>query len=123
MAGTRASDSQGEETVRRVIQLGGISGWDDKELGRMGDAAAVDVAKFVGGDNLSEQQAGSVLAVLQLAFSSPKLVATPSDREPRAALFVLRYLEATAANAAVKQRVAEARSLILQNYEKYKANP
>jgi len=66
LAGPRASDSQGEETVRRVIQSGGISGWDDKELGRMGDAAAVDVAKFVGGDSLSEQHAGSVLTVIQI---------------------------------------------------------
>ena len=119
----RASESQDEQTVRRVIQSGGMSGWDDKELGKMGDAAAVNIARVVGGSDLSEKQAESVLTVLQLAFSAPRLVTNPSDREPRVALFVLRYMEATATNAALKQQVTETRDRILQNCEEYKANP
>ena len=122
LVGMRASESQGEQTVRRVIQSGGISGWDDKELGKMSDAAAVNIATVVGGSDLSEKQTESVLAVLQLAFSAPRLVTNLPDREPRVALFVLRYLEVTTRNAALRQQVTETKTRILQNYEKYKAS-
>jgi hypothetical protein len=113
---THSQDSPGtsEQVIRHIIESGSYDGQDDKQLSRIGDAAAIQTIRIIGGKNISDPEAENVLAVLELAFSDPKLVANPSDQIPRACLFVLRYLELGATNADLKQRIDKTRGRILK---------
>ena len=100
LSGTAYSQSptvatQEEDVVRRVITSGGYDGFADKALSRMGDPVAVQVTKVVAGRELTEQEIDGVLLAIHLAFSDSKLVIEPSDRTPRATLFVLHSYCAT----------------------------
>jgi hypothetical protein len=101
-----------EDVVRRVITSGGYDGFADKALSRMGDAVAVQVARIVAGRDVTDQEIDGVLLVIHLAFSDSKLVLEPSDRTPRATLFVLRYLNLLARDPAVRARVEETRMFV-----------
>jgi hypothetical protein len=102
------------QAIANVIESGAYSGTTDKQLSRMGDAAAVDVAKIVAGRQLSSHEIDGILIVLQLSFSSPQLVSTTSDRQPRATLFVLQYLTLAATDSDVKIRIGQARESIVR---------
>jgi hypothetical protein len=103
-----ASDPEG--MIRQVIETGRMDGHVNKQLCWMGDAAAVHIVKIIGGRNLTGQEASSVLDILWIAFAAPKLVENPSDREPRATLFVLRYLALDTTDPGLKRRIEEERN-------------
>jgi hypothetical protein len=105
----QATNLGSEEMIAKVIESGAIDGVVDKQLSRMGDAAAVDVARIVAGRTLTSQEIDGVLAVLHLAFSRQEIVLTESDRTPRAALFVLQYLALVATDPGVKARAVKER--------------
>jgi hypothetical protein len=109
---TRSQDiaSDPEVMIRRVIETGRMDGHVNKQLCWMGDAAAVHIVKIVGGRNLTGQEASSVLDILWIAFTAPKLVENPPDREPGATLFVLRYLALDTTDPGLKRRIEEERT-------------
>src|SRR5579872_6539127 len=96
-----------EQVVARVIDSGTYDGITDKEVSRLGDAAAVAVTKAIG-DKFLNQQAltasdiGNVLLVFHLAFAAPVIVANPSDRQPKTTLFVLQSLTALTNDSALR---------------------
>lgn len=98
--------------VEKVISSGGYSGTTDKQLSRMGDAAAVELARVIGGRTPTPNEIDGALLVLRLAFSNPKLVAAASDRTPGVALFVLQDLAHEAQDPGVKSRIAETRASV-----------
>src|SRR5258708_34656926 len=110
-AQTTANSSE-EATVKRIIESGGYWGIDDKQLGRMGDAAAVAVTKVIGTKNITAQDIEMVLIVLHLSFSAPRLVEKVSDRAPRTTLFVLQSLDALTTDQRLKQRIVEERTFV-----------
>lgn len=95
------------DVISKVIESGSYGGGADKLLSRMGDAAAVQVVKIVAGKKLNSHEIDGVLIVLQLAFSDPKLVATATDRQPRAAAFVLQYLGLLASESDLQTRISQ----------------
>jgi len=73
----------------------------------MGDEAAVDVLKILSAkSSLTPTEMHATLDIIHMAFEHPVAVTNPSDRSPRAALFLLRHLESTTGDEAVKQRIA-----------------
>ena len=86
-----------------------MQGWDIKAIARAGDAAAVSVTKLVGNRTLEKQQIESVLYVLKAAFSEPRSIESPENKEPNTALFILRYLDATTQDPSLKAKVSETR--------------
>lgn len=101
-----------EDVIRRVITSGGYDGITDKLLSRMGDAVAVQITRIVAGNDLTDNEIDGALAAIHLAFSDPKLVPESSDRTPRATLFVLRYLNLSAHDPAVRARVEETKAFV-----------
>jgi len=79
----------------------------DKQLSRMGDAAAVAITKVVGGKKIDHTMVDRLLVIIQTAFSAPRIIDNQSDRKPRAALFVLQLLER-------QTSIPEQRRLILE---------
>ena len=101
-----------EDVIRRVITSGGYDGITDKLLSRMGDVVAVQITRIVADKDLTDPEIDGALAAIHLAFSDPKLVPESSDRTPRSALFVLRYLNLSAHDPAVRARVEETKAFV-----------
>ena len=105
--------------IANMIRTGGYPGSIAKALDRMGDAAAVTVTRILGGTaNLPVDQVDTVLAVIHLAFAAPQLVDEVSDREPRTALFLLRYLDLSTNDAGLKGRIAAEAQYVREQYAK-----
>jgi hypothetical protein len=75
-----------EQVVRRIIRSGGYEGHDVKELGPLGDAAAVAITKVLAGEPLTEAKIDSALIIVYFAFGDPTMV-DAANREPRTTLF------------------------------------
>jgi hypothetical protein len=110
-----------EDRINSAITFGEWDGHMRKQFGKMGDAAAVTIAKVISERQLSAEEIEAVLAVLSSAFADPSLVDTPADREPRAAFFVLRYLDLLAQDANTKKKIADTRGYVQQQFAKYTA--
>lgn len=108
-----------EQRVRSVLKTGVVYGQDDKLFNASGDAAAVVLTKVLGASStaLSASDADMVLVIITESFAGSP--GTAADREPRAALFVLKYLDCTTADPGLKQRIVDTRRNILEHYSKY----
>jgi hypothetical protein len=102
-----------EDIIRRVIETGTFEGQMQKQIGDMGDAAAVVVTRVVSGRNLRPTEIDMILLILTWSFADPSGVKVVSDREPRAALFVLRNLESYTTDPALRERIAHTRNYVL----------
>jgi|SRR5579872_2833315 len=108
-----------EQVIRREVETGIFDGHDSKVLGNTGDAAAVLVTKIFAGREFTPANIDATLTVLRSSFADPSLVRIADDRQPKTALFVLRYLDNSANDPALKKSIKETREFILQRYEKY----
>jgi len=99
------------------IASGAIDGITDKQLSRAGDASAVAITKVVAARRLSDNEVGSVLAIIHLSFSRPSIVEDAADREPRTALFVLQYLDQSTSSTALKRQIASEVNYVLSQYK------
>ena len=108
-----------EETINRIITSGLLEGHDSKVVAGTGDGAAVTVTKIVRGRNLSPNEIDRVLLVLKMAFGS---VAPGPQAEPRTALFVMRALELSTNDALLRDRIAQTRKYVEEEFSKSK-NP
>jgi hypothetical protein len=86
--------------------------WDAKQLGKLGDAAAVAVTKLLGDRELTADEISQVVVILRLSFSRPELIAVKSDAQPRATLLVLRYLGTLPQSSGLKKGISDARTEI-----------
>ncbi|MGA7915291.1 MAG: hypothetical protein WCA00_08660 [Candidatus Acidiferrales bacterium] len=111
-----------EEVIARSLETGALDGHTIKMAGRMGDASAVAVTRVVADRPLRPEEIQSVLGILTESFADPRLVENPADREPRIALFVLRYLDATTTDTSMRAQIAETLRYILDHFSKYQAS-
>ncbi len=102
--------------VKQIVDTGLIQGWDQKALFHLGDAGAVLVTKVLAGRGLTPKTIDSALMVISDSFADPSLVEAVSDREPRTALLVLRYLDLSTNDAESKKHVGDTRKYILDRY-------
>ena len=108
-----------ERVVRRIIDQGLLDGHDHKVIGDMGDAAAVLVTKILAGRDLTTGNIDGVLVVFESSFVDPRFVSTAADREPRTALLVLKYLDASTADPALRKRISETREHVQHRYVRF----
>jgi hypothetical protein len=112
-----------EELIARTLSTGLYDGHLTKQVRMLGDAAAVTLTKVLGEKSLTDIEVDTVLTVVSDAFSELTLVAVVSDREPRTALLLLKYLDCrTESSSTLKQRVSETRKYVLDAFLKAKAN-
>jgi len=107
-----------EDPVQAILQTGLIDGHYLKEIGPMGDAAAVKVTKILAGRTLSKADIDNVLVVLGSAFANPTMVKDISDREPRTALLVLQYLASSTNDPDLEKRIAQRKQYVTERYAK-----
>lgn len=105
-----------EQVVTRMIQTGFFEGHDQKVVGRLGDAGAVFATKILAGKDLTPATIGNTLVVIQESFVDLSLVDAPSERQPKTALLVLRYLELSTNDKELKKNIAETGKYIQDRY-------
>jgi hypothetical protein len=77
------------------------------QLHRLGDQAAVDIMKILGGKSVSDAQIPTILDMLRKAYEAPKAILIAADRQPKASLFLLGALAGYAEDSSLKQRISE----------------
>lgn len=82
--------------VLRVLSYPSYTASDQKILNRAGDLAAIAVIRSISMQDLeSPEKVRQILLILNLAFSSPQLIATSENRRPTAAMLLLDKLSQT----------------------------
>jgi hypothetical protein len=105
-----------EHIIRRIVDEGVIEGHDQKVIGSLGDAGAVLVTKVLAGRDLTSSTIDNTLIVIDGIFADPRFVAAASDKQPRTALLVLRYLDLSTNDAALRKRIADAGRYVHDRY-------
>ncbi len=110
----QADSETAVRTLLGQLARGGYEGQAEKLVNRLGDQASVALTKIVSGDKLGTQQIDEALMVVRMAFSAPWIVQNEADRQPRTTLFVLRELELSTSDLALKNRISDVRNYVLQ---------
>jgi len=90
-----------EHIIGRIVDTGISEGHDQKVIGRLGDAGAVLVTKILAGRDLTSGTIDNSLVVIEGSFADPSFVESAADRQPRAALLLLRYLDLSTSRAVI----------------------
>jgi len=106
-------------TVRRIIETGGITGWDDKLLNRSGDMAALAIVKTMPDAELTKpDKSERVLDVLRLSFSClDRCVKSCSDQEPQLTLLLLDHLRENS-KGPLRAKIEETRKFVIQESDR-----
>jgi hypothetical protein len=101
-------------TLLKQLSSGYVTGFAEKPVNRLGDAAAVALTRIVADSKPSPKDVENMLVVLREAFGRPSIVVIESDRQPRTALFVLRYFDSLTVDAELKRKITDAQSYIVE---------
>ncbi len=96
---------------RALLQLakGAYGAEDQKQVRRLGDAAAVAFTKEIGNRPIKWTDIEHYLFLVHEAFASPELIDNQSDRIPRTSFFVLRTFSFLPLTDELKRSVVDAR--------------
>ena len=97
-----------QKAIERFLFGGFIEGHDIKRLRWAGDSTAVAMTKVISDHKITKEQIDSAVYILNAAFSDATGIEFAPDREPRSALFVLRYLDLCTTDPALKAKIAQA---------------
>ena len=111
-----------EQVVKRMFDKGAFEGQDSMVIGQLGDEGAVLVTKILAGRDLTPKDIEMSLVVIARSFNDPSFVKIPADREPRTTMLVLRYLEVSTSDPALRKRVADATRYVQDRYASYTAS-
>jgi thiol-disulfide isomerase/thioredoxin len=85
-----------------------VSTWDIKALWPLGDEAAIALIKmYPEAFLLQPRNLNTALLIVSAAFEQPSMIASPDDREPRVALFLLKVLQRDVGDEKYKEKIAE----------------
>jgi hypothetical protein len=85
-----------------------VSTWDIKALWPLGDGAAIALIKMYSEPFLLQpKNLNTALLIVSAAFEQPSMIASPDDREPRVALFLLKVLQRDVEDEKYKEKIAE----------------
>jgi hypothetical protein len=86
-------DPYSEATIHYALTTHVMTSFDEKELSRFGDRAAVAIIRLLSDKDLEDlDEARRILGIVQGAFSVPQNIVVPADRKPKAALFLLHWI-------------------------------
>lgn len=109
-------DTYGEKAVNDALLTSGVSvSQIEKEVNRLGDRAAIGIMRVLEPKKLQNpEQIKNVLAILQQAFTAPRLITRAEDRSPKATLFLLDCLQHSPASTSIGSSIAATRDTILR---------
>ncbi|MBN9663531.1 MAG: hypothetical protein J0H49_35360 [Acidobacteria bacterium] len=113
--GPHAALSAGEFrllTIKHLMQQPSPLAVGNAQLHRLGDQAAADIIKVIGGGRLADAQMPTVIDMLHKAYERPAAILNPSDRKPTASLFLLNVLESTTQSDSIKARIGDLRQFL-----------
>ena len=99
-----------------MIDTGFSDGHDQKIIGRLGDTGAVLVTKILAGRDITPNAIENALVVVEGSFADPSLVEATGDRQPRTAMFVLKHLDLSTNDVALKKRIADTTKHVQDRY-------
>jgi hypothetical protein len=88
------------------------SSWDEKELHRLGDAAAVEVTKLIDGKDVSTDEIRQILLIIQASFEAPLQIKVESDRQPRAASLLVEKMERMPASSGLTEAFVSTKKVL-----------
>jgi hypothetical protein len=106
-------------TIKRLMEQPSPLQVGNAQLHRLGDQAAVDIIRTLGGKTVSDAQIPTILDMLRKAYELPKAILIAADRQPKASLFLLGALEGHTEDSSLRQRISEMR----QNLQTVASNP
>jgi len=114
---TTSQEPNAEPVVRRMLTRSpnwgvGYSGWDEKELFRLGDASAVEVTRLIDGKDVSTEEIRQILRIIQFSFEAPSQIKVESDRQPKAASLLVERLERLPASSGLAEDFVGTRKLL-----------
>ena len=109
-----------DESVTHLMTSGMITGIEIKALSRTGDPAAAALTRYVADLSLDAAGMDRALMIVHTSFGSPAWVEHVADREPKATLQLLDYLDAQTRDAAVRKKIADERVFVLDQVAKLK---
>ena len=110
-----------ESAVRQALtqaMQGTYTSTEQKELEDLADASSVALIKIVSGKQINDDEIQPVLLVVRLSYNNPGGVASASEREPRATLFLLHSLDLSTRDSKLKGQIAAMRVYVEQQYAK-----
>jgi hypothetical protein len=90
----------------------------EKTIYRGGDEVAVVLAHIIGQTTVNDQQIERICAMLETAFSYPKLIVNPKNRNPDVSLLLLGSGKLHTSNPAVRNKISVLQSHLMNLYEK-----
>jgi hypothetical protein len=99
-------------TIKHLMQSPSPLQVGNAQLHRLGDQAAVDIMKVLGTGTPSEAQVPTILDMLRKAYERPAAILKPSDRQPKAVLFLLQALDSATQNQSIKLNIAQTKEFI-----------
>ena len=120
------TQNDAEHSVRLLLNelsAGYITGFAEKPIARLGDAAAVAVTQIFADREPTATEMYNILDVVKIAFARPSIVALDSERLPRTTLLLLRYMDALIINPDLKAKIADTRRFALEQTTSQTANP
>jgi hypothetical protein len=105
-----------EHVIREIVDTGFIDGHSQKVIGPLGDSGAVFLTRVLGGRDLTPKAIDDALEVITESFADPRLIQAASDKEPRTAMLVLKYLDLSTDNVGLKRHVANTRKYVQDRY-------
>ncbi len=112
----QAGKNDPEQVIKRMIDTGFSDGHDQKIIGRLGDTGAVLVTKILAGRDITPNAIENALVVVEGSFADPSLVEATGDRQPRTAMFVLKHLDLSTNDVALKKRIADTTKHVQDRY-------
>lgn len=98
-----------------------IASMQEKAVNRLGDGAAVGLIRHIGAQTpATPHEIEGILFVVRMAFAAPEIISAGADREPKATLLLLSYLNYLPASSSVRGEVERTRSYVMQQLEEYK---
>jgi hypothetical protein len=112
-----ADDPYGEQAVSNALSVkGGSLSFTEKAVNRLGDRAAIGLMRlFAAQPVASPDQVKGILLILRNAFSAPSIIVVDADREPKATLFLLQYLQTLSVSRNLGPEISETKAFVLRN--------
>ena len=89
------------------ISKGAYNAEDEKQVRRLGDAAAVAFTKEIGNRQMKWTDIENFLFLVHEAFATPSTIQNPRDRKPKTSLFVLQTLNHLPLTDELKRSIAD----------------
>lgn len=119
-----SQDPYAEKLVSSLVTATGtlvIYSMQEKAVNRLGDRAAVGLIRHVGAQApVTSLELEHILGVLKMAFAAPETITSDVDREPKATLVLLAYLNYLPASGNSKGEIEQTRSYVVQQMNDYK---